>query len=82
MLMGLSAINPTTSLIQMDPFAPKNAPKKKDVPKISVLPPTPDTLPRSTDEGSNFPLTTDQDKSSSKSSPKHSPKRKLQVRFR
>lgn len=36
MLMGLAAINPTTSLVKVDPFAPKA------VPKISVVPPTPD----------------------------------------
>lgn len=37
MLMGLSAINPVASLVKLDPFA---AP----VPKISVVPPTPDNL--------------------------------------
>lgn len=37
MLMGLSAINPAASLVKLDPFA---AP----VPKISVVPPTPDNL--------------------------------------
>lgn len=36
MLMGLAAINPTTSLVKVDPFAPKV------VPKIAVVPPTPD----------------------------------------
>lgn len=37
MLMGLSAINPAASLVKLDPFS---AP----VPKISVVPPTPDNL--------------------------------------
>lgn len=36
MLMGLAAINPTTSFVKLDPFAPKI------VPKIAVVPPTPD----------------------------------------
>lgn len=36
MLMGLAAVNPTTSLVKVDPFAPKA------VPKIAVVPPTPD----------------------------------------
>lgn len=36
MLMGLAAINPTTSLVKVDPFAPKA------VPQIAVVPPTPD----------------------------------------
>lgn len=36
MLLGLAAINPTTSLVKVDPFAPKA------VPKIAVVPPTPD----------------------------------------
>lgn len=36
MLMGLAAINPTTSFVKLDPFAPKI------VPKIAVVPPTPE----------------------------------------
>ncbi|KAK5649320.1 hypothetical protein RI129_000349 [Pyrocoelia pectoralis] len=35
MLMGFSAVNPAASLVKLDPFSP--------VPKISVVPPTPDT---------------------------------------
>lgn len=35
MLLGLSAVNPAASLVKLDPFSP--------VPKISVVPPTPDT---------------------------------------
>lgn len=36
MLMGLAAINPTATFVKLDPFAPKI------VPKIAVVPPTPD----------------------------------------
>lgn len=36
MLMGLSAFNPTASLMQLDPFS-------VPLPEISVVPPTPDT---------------------------------------
>lgn len=67
MLMGLSAINPTTSLIG-DPFAPE---PPSEVPKISVLPPTPDTLPKK--ETTHFPLL----ENSRPLSPKNSPKRQL-----
>ncbi|XP_031338107.1 uncharacterized protein LOC116167013 isoform X2 [Photinus pyralis] len=35
MLMGFSAVNPAASLVKLDPFSP--------LPKISVVPPTPDT---------------------------------------
>lgn len=49
MLMGLSAINPAVSLVKLDPFA---AP----VPKISIVPPTPDNLSikNTTNDNNNY----------------------------